>query len=315
MIRKTDCYNREKIGMSLLFASIIHPTETSQKNGYLLASSLREFGGLMAKNPVCYYVPNTESSLNESIENKLRKLDVEIIQFDADSLDLGFPFLGHAYAASLAEKEADKRGQNIAWLAPNSIILREPTEMKLDAKYLGYRPVHHKLIGSEFNKPKDEFWSIVYEFCRITDDDAFPMKTHVDAEVIRPYFNAGFLIVDPKKEILQQWYDQYSRAYLNDQFAKFYEIDDIYRIFIHQAILSGVTLKLAKREEMVELGAKYNYPLHLFNDDITPQKPQQIEDCITIRHEGFYNSSNWEEQMPASSNLKNWLARRISEIQ
>ena len=301
--------------MSLLFASIIHPTDTSQKNGYLLASSLREFGGTMANNPIHYYVPNTGSSLKESIENKLRKLNVEIIQFDTDSLDFRFPFLGHAYAASLAEKDADKRGQNIAWLAPNSIILKEPTEMNLDDKYLGYRPVHHKLIGSEYNRPKDEFWSTVYDFCRITDDDVFPMITHVDAERIRPYFNAGFLIVNPKRQILQQWYDQYSRAYMNEQFAKFYEIDDIYKIFIHQAILSGVIQKLVKKEEMVELNTRYNYPLHLFTEDITPQKPKQIDDCITIRHEGFYNSSNWEEQMPASSNLKNWLARRISEIQ
>ena len=102
---------------------------------------------------------------------------------------------------------------------------------------------------------------------------------------------------------------------MNEQFAKFYEIDDIYKIFIHQAILSGVIQKLVKKEEMVELNTRYNYPLHLFTEDITPQKPKQIDDCITIRHEGFYNSSNWEEQMPASSNLKNWLARRISEIQ
>ena len=315
MTKIIDCFNKEKIEMDLLFTSIIHPTDNSQKNGYLLASSLREFGGSMSKNPIRYYVPNKGVPLKESVENRLRKLDVEIIQFDADSLDFGFPFLGHAYVASLAEKEADKRGQNIAWLAPNSIILKKPTEMNLDDMYLGYRPVHHKLIGSDFNKPKDEFWSTVFEFCNITDDDAFPTITHVDAEVIRPYFNAGFLIVNPKRKILQQWYDQYSRAYMDDQFAKFYEIDDIYKIFIHQAILSGVILKLLKKDEMTELNTRYNYPLHLFNEDITHQKPKQIDDCITIRHEGFYNSSNWEEQMPASSNLKNWLARRISEIQ
>ena len=56
--------------MTLIFSSIVYPTESSQKNGYLLASSLREFGGSMSNNPILYYIPNMGKGLNESIENK-----------------------------------------------------------------------------------------------------------------------------------------------------------------------------------------------------------------------------------------------------
>ncbi len=300
---------------NLAYASIMFPTEHSQTNGILLASSIREFGGSMSPLPIWFYVPDIGMSIDSEVERELDRLDVEIMTFDTGNLDIGFPFLGHAYAASLAEERAENEQKNVAWLAPNNIVLKEPIDMILDdGILLGYRPVHHKLIGSDYEKPKDEFWSAIFEYCKISDEKVFPMRTHVDSEKIRPYFNAGFLIVKPIAKILRTWYSLYSKGYDNDLFSRFYDLDEIYLIFIHQAILSGVILSLTKKSELKELHSLYNYPIHLHNEDVTDQKPELIDNCFTIRYEGFYTDSNWPDLLKASEKLKEWFSQKISLV-
>ena len=67
------------------------------------------------------------------------------------------------------------------------------------------------------------------------------MKTHVDGNTIRPYFNAGHLAVRPEKRLLRKWSETFLELYKAPEFQRFYA-DGRYRIFMHQAVLSGVIL-------------------------------------------------------------------------
>ncbi|MDF1540232.1 MAG: hypothetical protein P1Q69_15160 [Candidatus Thorarchaeota archaeon] len=67
-------------------------------------------------------------------------------------------------------------------------------------------------------------------------------------------------------------------------------------------------------EELQEFPNTYNYPLHLFTEDITDNRPAGMEDLVTFRHEGFHNNADWFERMPANDTLKNWIADILGQI-
>jgi hypothetical protein len=244
----------------------------------------------------------------------LEALDAHLVSFVIDESKLPFFFADTIQAIAFAESMAERDTGLLAWLDSNTLVLNEPTEFLLsEAKSLGYRPVHHTLIGSRFEDPLDPFWSQIYESCQVPQDRIFPMITHVDATEIRPYFNAGILVTRPTNRLFRIWHDSFFELYKKPRCETFYQQDERYEIFVHQAALSGVILSMFPIEELQELSSTYNYPLHLFEEDISEKKPSTIEELVTIRHEGFYTDPDWIEKIPAQEPLKQWLTKRITK--
>ncbi|MHA1934284.1 MAG: hypothetical protein ACW97A_03290 [Candidatus Thorarchaeota archaeon] len=296
----------------LIFASTVFPTESSETDAILLAESIRAFSGSSSNCTIWYFFPNTNTPISSSARTIFDSLDATLIPFEIDKEVLQFPFTGNAHAAALAESMASGKTELLAWLAANTVIVQEPREFILqEDKDLGYRPVHHTLIGSRFEEPIDEFWKQVYIYCKVSEDSIFPMRTHVDDTLIRPYFNAGILIARPEKKMLQSWRDTFISVYQDPFLFELYKKDHRYAIFIHQAILSGVILSIFSAEEIQEFTPKYNYPVHLHDVDVTDQRPNTLDECVTFRHEGFYKDPDWADKMPANDSLKKWLAERL----
>ena len=296
-----------------MFASIIFPDRSSETNALLLAESIRAFAGFLSHAPVWFYVPQNGKRLSTIATNKLSALNVTLIPFDVDEEVLRFPFTGHSIAAALAESMASNQANFIAWLNSNTIVLQEPRNFLLqDNKTLGFKPVHHTLLGSRYDEPLDSFWTLIYRYCNVPKDHVVPMMTHVEGVKIRPYINSGLLVTRPEKGLLRAWRDAFLRAHQEPAFREFYQQDERYAIFIQQAILSAVILSMLTTEEMQELPQTYNYPLHLHAEDITGTRPSGLEDLVTVRHEGFYKDPDWCKKMPAGEPIKQWIAERLS---
>jgi len=298
----------------LIFTSIVFPSKSSEQNALLLTESIRAFAGSLSKNPIWCFVPNSGKQLSTSVKNKLLGMNITLMPFDVDYDILRFPFMAQILAATLAESMARDETDIIAWLGTNTIVLQEPKEFLLkDEKNLGYRPVHHTLIGSRYDEPLDPFWTLIYRYCEVPMNRIFPMTTHVDGTRIRPYFNAGLLITRPEKHLLTVWHDTFFRVYKEPIFQKFYQQDNRYTVFMHQAVLAGVILSTLATDDMQELPPKYNYPLHLHAEDATEDRPSSLEELVTFRHEGFYEDTEWIKKMPAKETLKQWIAERLLE--
>jgi hypothetical protein len=298
----------------LVFASIVFPDSSSVTNALLLAESIRAFAGSLSQAPVWFYVPQNGKQLSAVAKNKLSALDVTLIPFDVEEETLRFPFTGHSIAAARAEFMASDQANFIAWLNPNTIVLQEPIDFILqDSKTLGFKPVHHTLLGSRYDEPLDSFWTLVYRYCNVPEDRIVPMMTHVEGEKIRPYFNSGLVVTRPERSLLRAWRDAFLEAYQEPAFREFYRKDERYAIFIHQAVLSGIILSMLTTEEMQELPQTYNYPLHLHAADITGTRPSGLEGLVTVRHEGFYKDPDWSKKMPAEEPIKQWIAERLLE--
>ncbi len=296
----------------LIFSSIVYPRRSSEKNALLLAESVRAFAGSLSRSPIWCYTPEIEEPLSQAFMDKLHTLDVALMPFEIDREVVRFPFTGEATAASQAESRALGSADILVWLNPNSVVLQEPRDFLLeDAKTLGYRPVHHTLVGSRFEEPLDPFWELIYGYCGVPEGRVFPMKTHVDDTVLRPYFNAGFIVVRPERCLLRAWHDAYLRVYREPPLQELYRQDGRYRIFVHQAVLSGVIMATLEKDEIQELPPVYNYPVHLHSEDVTDHRPSSLEELVTIRHEGFYENPDWMHEMLAGEPLKQWFQERL----
>ncbi|MFW9803109.1 MAG: hypothetical protein ACFFFC_10680 [Candidatus Thorarchaeota archaeon] len=297
---------------SLVIATIVFPDDSSETNVLLLLESIRAFAGSLSEVEIWCYTPESEDEISSKIRTRIDEMGVELIPFDMDSEISSFPFMKHAHAATIAESRSKGSFELVAWLAPNTLVLQEPSKFILERHIsLGYRPVHHKLLGLNYDDPLDTFWSAVYEFCGVSEESVFAMKTQVEELSIRPYFNAGCLVVRPDRTLLQTWRDVFVRVYREPVFNRLYREDDRYAIFVHQAILTGVILAKTEHDEIEELPAKYNYPLNLYFEDITNNRPEYLEECVTIRHEGFHKDPEWKSKMPARKALKEWIANVI----
>jgi hypothetical protein len=296
----------------LIFCSVIFPGLYSEINSLLLAESIRAFGGGLASSLIWFLMPDYDQPLAEKTLARLQRLDVRLLPFQIDQQKLQFFFMGQL--AGLAQAEDLSAGETdlLAWLDANTILVQEPKEFLLPAgKSLGYRPVHHLLLGSRFDQPLDAFWAQIYRACGVPPERVFPMRPVVEDIQMRPYFNAGILITRPERGLFRQWVNTFQEFYQAPVFQAFYQQDRRYIIFMHQAILAGVVLHVLEPQALQELPESYNYPLHLFDVDKTTRRPASMEALITFRHEGFYQEADWARRMPASDLLKRWLAEKL----
>lgn len=291
---------------NLIFTTLAIPGK-SELDTLLLAESLRSFGADLAANPIWVLVPAELGPLSDPTLEKLAHLKARIILFESDPEIFRFPFAAKIVAAATLETQAQGQTERLVYMDRDTIVLAEPIEFLIPAdQSLGYRPVHHKLLGSAWDQPLDPFWTLIYEVCDVPDENLFPMTTHV-GERIRPYFNAGMFIIRPESGLLGQWRDTFLKWYRQPQFKSYYEKDQLYAIFIHQAIFTGVLLQSLKPTEMYELSPRINYPLHL-HDQIPPDlRPATIDELVTVRYESIFDKPCWV-QLPFTDPLKNWLA-------
>jgi len=234
-------------------------------------------------------------------------LNTTVVPCKVDEEILRFPFALKVQIASIVEQKLNGKTEFLTWLDSDTLVLNEPRELILaPGKVFGYRPVHHRLIGPAWDKPLDRFWTLLYEACGISPNNNFPMYTHT-GEKIRPYFNAGAFTVRPEKGLLSQWWLFFQKLYRVPTFTFFYEQDNRYAIFMHQAVLAGILLKMLNREEFQELSPKVNYPLHLHNEIPVELRPRTINELTTVRYEDVFQEPDWQSTLPIDEPLLSWL--------
>jgi flavin reductase (DIM6/NTAB) family NADH-FMN oxidoreductase RutF len=269
----------------------------------MLGASIREFAGSLSDNPIWVLIPKEKNQIPIEMKNIFLSLNVNLIPFSIEN-EPDFPFIDHVLAAATAESLAKDNTALLAWLGSKTIIFNEPNQFLLDKEItLGYRPVHHTNVGSFYDEPIDPFWKLVYEKCSVSGDKIFPMKTHVDHNKLRPYFNAGCLVVRPERSLMQSWWTEYKKLHDHHSFKEFYEKNYLYSIFIHQAILSGVILSTFERKELRELPFTYNYPLNLYYQCPIAYRAENINELITVRYEDPQDFKNAPIQDP----YKGWF--------
>ncbi len=291
----------------LVFACMVIP-EQNEVESLIWARSIREYGGNYSSNPIWVFVPNTVETLSTGKREELNELGVQLFPFEIDENILRFPLAGKPFAAAEAERLATGKYKFMAWTDPDNMLLNEPREFILsEGMNLGYRPVHHINVGSIYSQPLDEFWSIIYKDCHVPDERVFPMQPNVEDIDIRPYINAGHLVVNPGRGLFRKWRENFVKLYSQPAYMEIYRKNPRYAVFVHQAILSATVLSEMKNEEICELSVKYNYPLNLYFDIPLEKRIKKLNDLVTARYDLFADYQHWNALIEIEEPLKSWI--------
>jgi hypothetical protein len=278
----------------------------------MLFDSLRTFGGESADSPCIMLVPVKREPLAKETRERLNELDVHQVPFDIDEEAARFPLAPLAYAAARAEQEVRGGTEILVWMNEDTLIIRPPSAFSIqEGTKLAYRPVHHTRIGSIYDTPPDGFWSLIYQHCGITETQAFPMETGIKDNTIRAYFNAGLLVVRPEQHLLETWLEYFKKSYRHPDFQQLFQDDFVYMVFMHQAVLSGVILKMFGRDELQELPGIINYPLNLHLECPPEHQPRLLNDVVTCRYESIEDLRNALKVIPVEEPINGWLNERL----
>jgi hypothetical protein len=289
-----------------VFACLIGPGALG-RHALLFAQSLRAFGGSLSASPVMALIP-IAGTLDPEIAARLQACDVRIVPFALPAALDAVPLAERAAGAAQAEAAAQEFARLLVWLDSDSLILREPLGLQMPPEaQIGCLPVDLRLIGSPWNEEPDAFWESIYAGCGVNRDNIFPVKTTVEGQAIRAYFNAGCLTVRPEARLLRRWQAAILTLAAREEFRA---LSGRQRLFFHQAVLAGTLLAALSREEIAELPPKVNYPLHLHERIPSERRPASLREVETCRYEGVFDRDDWASRVPVDDGLRSWLETR-----
>ena len=277
-----------------------------ERESLLLARGIRTFGGGFADAPIWILIPQGKSPFSEGIRYALHELDVNLLPFRVPDSVLNFPFGSKVFAAGAAESHFDNGSNLLVWMDSDTVILKEPREFLIPENILlGYRPVMLKNISSLYDEPVNEFWRVIFETCGTPEAHIFPMETTSDKVIIRPQFNAGMLVVRPEKGMLRAWAKNFVKLYQHPAFDKYYQQHILYKIFVHQSVLSATLLAMLTQEEMQDLGMNVNLPVFL--------QAEQGDAVTSLRYDDFkfFTDPDWESKVSLDDERMAWLRENI----
>ena len=283
----------------------------------LWVRSLRAHGGQLSASQVLLMLPETADLPNEAIKAALESADVRLERFNAPPEILRFPYAVKIYAGAAAESLCVNETEVLVWMDPDTIILQEPVELVLLPRFdLACCPVHLKNISDGINHPPERFWQLIYDACGIQAETLVPMTTTVDNELIRPQMTAGLLSFRPGLRLMRRWQQRFLEIYQTESMQQDYQRNVLYKIFIHQAVLTGVLLAGVESSRRLVLPSRFNYPVFL-HERVVPQKRlAQMNDAATLRYDefAFFNQPGWLEVMPVEDPLLTWLLDQVADI-
>jgi hypothetical protein len=300
------------IGTMLTFGCAV-TSVVGEAQACILVESIREYAGRHSDAVIWVFVPRGIHQLSRQGKEAFDRLGASPIEFEIDPAFQGIPFASKVAAAAQAESMITADDQQLAWLDPDTIFFQEPEELLLQSgKVLGCRPVDHLLIGSPAAEPVDAFWLGVYRICEVDPGRLFTMATSADQIQIRPYLNAGCLVVRPEIGLLRRWRACFSQALASAVFEPYFEQDILYRIFLHQAILAGAILSKAREVQIHILPHLVNYPMHMHAQYPADRRPKKMNDLISGRYDTFFRDPAWPDLLPSANPIRDWLAGQLA---
>jgi hypothetical protein len=277
----------------------------------LLAESIRTFAGEYSDLPFLLVHLLETGQFTDMQQEKIQRFDIHTHPVELTEDIASFPFAGKVIASASAEEFSEGKSSQLVWMDTGSLVVN-PLELLLlkEGIRIGYRPVDHLLIGSPYEEPPDDFWKFIYQSCGVSSESVYSMLTSTDQVIMRPYINAGMLVVRPEEKLLECWRDTFLDVYQTPRAIKFYEDNYLYRIFIHQAVLAGCFIAGYPAYDAVQLPPGVNYPLHMHTRYPSHLKPTSMNDLVSFRYEDYFSTPGWEQILPVDPPLKDWLAER-----
>lgn len=282
----------------------------------VMVESLRTFGGQLKDAPFWLYMPKAIVPSGADALAPFKAVKAEIKTFETPKDAAWYPLSSWVLSSAAAEVEAEGKASILAWLGGDTVFLQEPGEFVLPkGKALGYRPVFHRNICPLYDEPLDPYWKRAYELMGVKESSLFPMITPADGDKIRPYFQAGCLVVRPERGLVRKWREMFNVLSKDPAIREMCEKDVRQRTFTFQVGLTGAFLNSLSRDEMLEFSDRINYPI-FFREMFGGKRDfHDITNAVTIRYEHFFSKppAGWDRQLQGPADKIAWIKERLDK--
>ena len=314
-IRGLDPASEAPYRSRIIFATYA-ARESELNNACILAQSLRDWGGTHADSSVRVYMPGAEVEASTDALRALDALGVTVKTVpEVEEKAAWYHYAQKVEAAARAEADLTTSGELLAWVDDDTVFLQDPEEFELpEGVQLGYRPAMHRNIALRYDDPIDAFWGRVFTSLDVGHADLFPMTTPADGETIRPWINAGCLVVRPERGLLRAWAAFWRVLYRDPELKRLCETDLKQRIFLHQAALTCAVLKHLAPDERRELSPSINYPVFFKEMFGGKHDFDDLTGVVTLRHESCFRdpAPDWEQRLKGPADRIDWIRNHIA---
>ncbi len=285
-------------------------TAEGEKHAHLVIESLRAFGGSLRHAPVWLFSPDPDhlspawAALTGIHPFRL-----------ADAHRRPYWFTEKVAACAQAERMAKGKIQSLVWLNLDSLIVNPPLLFDLGEAYqAAFRPVHIQNIGSKSAEPLDDFWQAIYRAVGV-NQASFTVQSYVDEQILRPYFNTHCFAANPQVGLFAAWLEVFDRLVSDQSFQANLCSDEAHQIFLHQAVLSSLVIKMVDEPRLRLLPPDYSYPLHLHPQIPLARRFVNLNRTVCPVYEDVFRYPDALNGLPVLEPLHSWLMRRMPSAQ
>ncbi len=281
---------------------IMIASPAQERDANLLVDSIRAFAGSFREVPIYVVTADPARVPGTSLKGKVSR----VIPLDMNERYRSFPFADKVYACAQIEQMVEKEADWLVWLNPEMLVLAEPSLVVGPPGAVAVlRPVHIRNVGSAAGERLDNFWTGIYQVAGVDPGNAWTVESFVDRQRVRAYFNSGFMGYRPSAGVLRAWRKSFETLLADDSLLSKLCPDDQHKFFVHQALLSAVTVGKLREPEVSVLPAVYGYPLLLHKSVSEERRPQSLKELVTLIHDG--NLAQLLTSIPVDPPLRTWL--------
>lgn len=305
-LRKNDDSTELRSG-DVLFVTLAS-TAKELATARLLIESIRSFGGGLGSCPIWLF----DFRPSDAADEFPRELEVRFVPAMVPATSKDYELADKVFACAEAERLAESEVRSLVWLSPDSLMVSPPILYDLGNNYhAAVRPVHIKNVGLSVDEPLDGYWTRIIEAAGAVGSD-YTVESFVDGQRIRAYFNSHSYCVNPSVGLFRRWYECFESLVADNEFQSSFCSDELHRIFLHQAVLSALTVAMIDSDRIMILPPTYSYPYNLHGSVPPDRRATTLTELVSIVYEDLSIDPEEIDDMEVDEPLRSWLSARIS---
>jgi len=271
-----------------------------------LIKSVRELSANYRNCKIYVVLGDPENFPGTSLMGK----NVELLPLKMNKAFMDYPLAFKAFAAAQVEKIVKNKTETLVWFDPSVIVLNSLDALMLDKNTdVAVRPVTlSNTISIAPGVEPNEYWAPIYRETGLRYKELPALWTIADNVAIQPYYNCEVYSINPKLEICEEWVRILTGLlndtdYQNESCTTF-----VRKLFLHQAVLSGIITSKVPQDRMKPLPITSSYP---FNQHEQLSREKQVsalnEISVVIFDYAWAMIPTWMNTIPVNEPLRQWL--------
>jgi hypothetical protein len=277
-----------------------------RKGAQLLIESIQTFGGPLSRCQITLF----EADAQNAPCTDLKGPTVQVLPLTVPDNVRDYYFAAKVYACAQAEALVTPSVQSLVWVASDCLVVKPPLLFDLVASFdAAVRPVHITNVGLLDAAPLNDYWKRVFEVVGVQDVRS-TVKTFVDEQRVRAYFNSHALAVNPSKGLFGRWFELFETLVCDREYQACSCQDGFRQVFLHQALLSTLIVTELEPQRIRLLPPEYNYPYNLHQSIPVGKRAAALNDLVCFVYEDLSLNPSVIDDIEIHEPLRSWLAAR-----